>query len=133
MRSLAGEDAKKISVEWIMIAPLVWAFPVRISDERVDWAVEVVGSTLPIQPIVPSLITDQLLRELLGEVSHRAGEIFLLRFNQVPARIRCSNFIPAYAAEEDLVFARARVEIPRTVVVYQGNREGPVLGADNER
>src|SRR4029077_11755845 len=134
MSSLASDDAKQIAIEWVLIdALVVWTFSIRISDERVDGAVELVGSIMPVQAIVPALIADQFLRELFREVSQRAGKISLLRFDQLAARIHGGNFILANAAEKDLVFARGGVEIPGTVAVHQGNRKRPILGADNER
>src|SRR5579862_868354 len=134
MRSLPGKDAKKIAIEWILIAALVvWALPVCIRDQGIEWAVDLVRSVLPVQTVVPTLIANQPLRELLGEVSDRTCEIFLLRFNQVAAPVHGSDFISAYAAEQDLFSACERVEIPRTAVVYQRNRKRPVFRAYDQR
>jgi hypothetical protein len=67
MRSLAREDPEKIAIERDLIADLVlWTFSVRISDERVDRAIKLVVSTLPVQAIVPAFVADQFLRKLLG-------------------------------------------------------------------
>src|SRR5260370_10721035 len=102
----------------------------RVSDERVDRAIELIASTVPIQTIVSAFIADQFLGELLGDVTWRARKILFLRRDQIAARIHGSNFISTDAPEYDLVFACGRVEITRTVVLPQGNRKAPVFGPD---
>src|SRR5258708_23377033 len=82
------------------------------------------------QTIVSAFIADQFLGELLRQVPRRACKILLLRIAQIAARIHGGKFISAYAPEYDLVFTRGRVEIPRTVILHQGNRKRPVFGSD---
>src|SRR5258708_37180183 len=119
MRALARENPEKITVKRKWIASLILrVFLVRIRDERVDGAIELVVSTVPIQAIVPSFIADQFLRKLLGKLTRREGEILPLRFDQLAARFHGGKFISPYPPEEDLVFSCCCVEKPRTVIVY---------------
>src|SRR6266481_423629 len=128
---LAGEDPEHIPIERNMLANLVrWEILARVSDERVDRAIELIASTVPVQTIVSAFIADQFLGELLRQVTRRACKILLLRIDQIAARIHGGKFISAYAPEYDLVFTRGRVEIPRTVILHQGNRKRPVFGSD---
>ncbi len=76
---------------------------------------------------MPSFLADHFLRKLLWETSRRPRKIFLLRFDQIRARILCRNFIRADAPEHDFVFACVRVEIPLALLVHQRNRKGPVF------
>src|SRR4029077_7524100 len=99
---------------------LGWEVLSRVGDERVDRAIELIISTVPIQTIVTALIANQPLCELLGEVSRRVREILFLRRDQIAARFHGGEFISADAPEYDLVFHCVRVEIPRTVVAHQG-------------
>src|SRR5229473_3051193 len=131
MSSLAREDPEHIPVERNMLANLVgWEILACVSDKRVDRAVELVASTVPIQTIVSAFIADQFLSELAGEFAWRARKILFLRVDQIAARIHGGNFISADAPEHDLVFARGSVEIPRNVLLHQGNRKRPVFGSD---
>src|SRR5712691_1776832 len=131
MSPLASEDPKHIPIERNMLANLVrWEILPRVSDERVDRAIKLIASTVPIQTIVPTFIADQFLGELLRQVTRRASKILLLRVDQIAAGVHGGNFILADAPEEDLVFSCWRVEIPRTVVIHQWNRTGPVFGSD---
>ena len=79
VRSLAGEDSEHIPIEGNMLANFVYReiLP-RESDERVDRAVELIGSPVPIQTIVLPFIADQSLGKLLGKTSRRARKIFFL-------------------------------------------------------
>src|SRR6266849_4865508 len=134
VRSLAREDPEKIAIERNVLANLVlWKILARVSDERVYRAIELIVSTVPVQTIVLAFIADQFLGELHGKVTWRAREILFLRFDQLAACIHGGEFISTDAPEYNLVFACGRVEIPRTVVVYQGNRKRPVFGSDNQR
>src|SRR6266568_923478 len=131
MSPLASEDPKHIPIERNMLANLVgWEILARVSDQRVDRAVELIASTVPIQTIVSTFIADQFLGELLRQVTRPARKILLLRVDQLAAGVHGGNFILADAPEEDLVFSCWRVEIPRTVVIHQWNRTGPVFGSD---
>src|SRR6266851_4470496 len=131
MWPLASEDAEHIPIERNMLANLVgWEILACVSDERVDRAIELIVSTVPIQTIMPTFIADQFLGELLGLVDWRTRKILFLRFGQFAARIHGGKFISANAPEYDLIFARHRIEIPRTVFLHQGNRKGPVFGSD---
>src|SRR5258708_22691044 len=133
MPPLAREDPEKIAIVRNRTAGLVlWVFCGRLRDERVDRAIELVVSTVPVQAIVSAFIADQFLRKLLGDVALRMCKIVLLRLDQFAARIQGGKFIGANAAEKDLVFAGVRVEIPGAVVVNQGNRKRPVFGADHQ-
>src|SRR5438445_8647226 len=126
MSSLASKDPEHIPIERNMLANLVrWEILARVGNERVDRAIELIASTVPVQTIVPTFIADQFLGELAGQVTWRARKILFLRFDQFAARVHGGKFISADAPEYDLVFARGRVEIPRTVVLHQGNRKGP--------
>src|SRR6266704_2170881 len=88
MSPLASEDPKHIPIERNMLANLVrWEILPRVSDERVDRAIELIASTVPIQTIVPTFIADQFLGELLRQVTRRAGKILLLGIDQIAARI----------------------------------------------
>src|SRR5258708_5686290 len=89
MRALARENPEKITIKrkWIA-SSILRVFLVRIRDKRVDGAIELVVSTIPIQTIVPAFIADQFLRKLLGKLTRRAGEILPLRFDQLAARFR---------------------------------------------
>src|SRR5713226_6612208 len=119
----ACEDAEHIPIEWNMLANLIrWEILARVSDERIDRASELIASTMPVQTVVPAFIADQFLGELLGLVNWRARKILFLRVDQIAAGVHGGNFISADAPKNDLVFARGRVEIPRTVISHQGNR-----------
>src|SRR6267143_5353972 len=134
MWPLANEDAEHIPIERNMLANLVgWEILACVSDERVDRAIELIVSTVPVQAIVPAFIADQFLGELLRKGARRACKILFLRTDQFAARIHGGKFISTYAAEYDLVFPGVGVEIPRTVVVHQGNRKRPVFGPNNQR
>src|SRR5258708_31566339 len=88
MRSLTSEDPEKVAIERDLITNMVlWAFSVRLRDERVDRAIELVVSAVPIQTVVPAFIADQGLRKLLGEVARRVRKILLLRPHQGHARL----------------------------------------------
>src|SRR5260370_18745820 len=103
MRSLAGEDAEKIAIEGDLIASLVlWVFCGGIGDERVDGAVELVGSPVPVQAIVVALLADQFLCELLGEVARGARRRLLLRIDQFPAGLQGGKFVVANAPRTHL-------------------------------
>src|SRR6266478_7508603 len=116
-----------------MLANLVhWEVLARISDERIDWAIELIAGTLPVQTIMLALVANQLLRKLFGDAGRRTRKILFLCFDQVAARIHRGKFILAYAPEYDLVFACGGVEIPRAVIVHQGNRKRPIFGSDNQ-
>src|SRR6267143_3626641 len=131
MRSLASEDPEKIAIKGNVLANLVgWKILARVCDERVDRASELIASAVPIQAVVPAFIADQSLSELLGEVAWRVRKILFLRFDQFAARIHGGKFVSADAPEYHLVFARGRVEIPRTVILHQRNRERPVFCPD---
>src|SRR5712691_8080783 len=131
MWSLGSKDPEHIPIERNMLANLLrWKILARVSDERVDRAIELIAGTVPIETIVLAVIADQFLGELIGKVTLRACKILFLRRDQIAARIHGSNFISTDAPEYDLVFAGGRVEIPRTVVLHQGNRKGPVFGPD---
>jgi hypothetical protein len=66
MWSLAREDAEHIPIERNMLANLVrWEILARIGDERIDGAIELILSTVPVQAIVLIFVADQLLSELL--------------------------------------------------------------------
>src|SRR5882724_5790292 len=133
MRSLAREDPEKITVERNLVANFVLgAFPVRISDERVDRAIGFIVGTVPVQTIMPALIADELLRKLLWDVTRRTRKILFLCFDELAARIHGGKFILAHAPEYDLVLACLRIEIPRAVVVRQGNWKRPVFGSHNQ-
>src|SRR6266436_4056016 len=119
MGPLTCENSEKITVKRKWIASLtLCVFLVGIRDERVDGAIKLVISTVPVQAIVPAFIADQFLRKLLGKLTRRAGEILPLRFDQLAARFHGGNFISPYAPEQDLVFSCGCVEKPRTVIVY---------------
>src|SRR6266852_2999820 len=134
MSSLASEDPEHIAIERNMLANLVgWDILACVRDERVDGAIELIVSTVPVQTIVPAFIADQFLGELLRKGARRARKILFLRTDQFAARIHGGKFISTYAAEYDLVFPCVGVEIPRTVVVHQGNRKRPVFGPNNQR
>src|SRR5713226_6438773 len=110
MSSLVSEDPEHIPVERNMLANLVrWEILARVSDERVDRAIELIASTVPVQTIVPVFIADQFLGELLGKVTWWARKILFLRRDQIAACIHGGKFIFADAAEYDLVSARGRV------------------------
>src|SRR5229473_7156575 len=131
MSSLAREDPEHIPIERHMLANLVrWEILPRVSDERVDRAVELIASTMPIQTIVSTFVANQFLSELAVEFTWRARKILFLRVDQIAAGVHGGKFISADAPENDLVFARDRVEIPRIVVFHQGNRKRPVFGSD---
>src|SRR5216684_2140731 len=131
VRSLAREDPEKIAIERNVLANLVlWKILARVSDERVYRAIELIVSTVPVQTIVSAFIADQFLSKLLGEVTRRARKILLLRFDQFAAHVHRGTFISADAPEYNLVFARGRVEMPRTVILHQRNRERPVFCPD---
>src|SRR5438445_10070242 len=133
MRSLPREDPEKITVERNLVAHFVLgAFPVRISDERVDRAVRFIVGTVPVQTIMPAPIADEPLRKLLWDVMRRTREILLLCLDELAARVHGGKFILADAPEYDLVLACGRIEIPRAVVVRQGNRKRPVFGSHNQ-
>src|SRR5260370_25758728 len=101
MSSLASEDPEHIPIERNMLANLVrWEILACVSDERVDRAIELIVSTVPVQTIVSAFIADQFLGELLGEVTRRARKILLLRFYQVAARLHGGYFISANAPED---------------------------------
>src|SRR5713101_1967176 len=133
MSSLACEDPEHIPIEGNMLANLVrWEILACVSDERVDRAVELIVSTVPVQTIVSTFIADQFLSKLAGEFTWRARKILFLRIDQISARVHGGQFISADAPKYDLVSARGRVEIPRTVALHQRNRKGPVFGSDNQ-
>src|SRR6266852_1095228 len=59
MSPLAGEDPEHIPIGRNMLANLVgWEILARVSDERVDRAIEFIASTVPVQTIVPTFIAD---------------------------------------------------------------------------
>src|SRR5713101_6212614 len=88
MSSLASEYPEDIPLERNVLANLVrWEILARVSDERVDRAIELIASAVPVQTIVPTLVADQLLGELLRQVTRRACKILLLRIDQIAARI----------------------------------------------
>src|ERR1700688_3554375 len=134
MSSLAFKDSEHIPVVRHMLANLVRReiLP-RVRDEWVDWAITLIGGTLPVQAVVSAFIANQFLRILLGIASRRTSKVLLFRFDQFMARIHGGNFIFAYAAEENLIFAFGRVEIPCTVIVRQGNWKRPILSPNNQR
>src|SRR6266404_53237 len=133
MRPLPGEDPEKITVERNLFANFVLgAFAGCICDERVDRAVGFIVGTVPVQAIMPALIADEPLRKLLWDVMRRTREILFLCFNELAARIHGGKFILAHAPEYDLVLACGRIEIPRAVVVRQGNWKRPVFGSHNQ-
>src|SRR5712692_6597387 len=133
MWSLASKDPEHIPIERNMLANLVrWKILARVSDERVDRAIELIAGTVPIETIVLAFIADQFLGELIGKVTLRACKILFFRRDQIAARIHGSNFISTDAPEYDLVFARGRVEIPRAVFLHQRNRKWPVFCPDNQ-
>src|SRR5690349_5495794 len=87
MWSLASEDPKHISIERNMLADLICREALaRVSDKRVDRAIELIARTMPVQTVVLALIADQSLSKLLGEIPRRAREILVLRFDQFAAR-----------------------------------------------
>src|SRR5712692_11231254 len=115
MWSLASKDPEHIPIERNMLANLVrWKILARVSDERVDRAIELIAGTVPIETIVLAVIADQFLGELIGKVTLRACKILFLRRDQIAARIHGSNFISTNAPEYELVFACFRIEIPPT-------------------
>src|SRR5207245_9105676 len=66
MWSLAREDPEHVPIERNMLANLVgWKILARVSDERIDRAIELIASSVPIQTIVAAFIADQFLCELL--------------------------------------------------------------------
>src|SRR6266852_3715847 len=100
MSSLASEDPEHIPIERNMLANLVrWEILARVSDERVDRAIELIASTVPVQAIVLAFIADQFLCELLGEIRRRARKIFFLGVDQLPTRAYGGQFISADAPE----------------------------------
>ncbi len=71
MPSLVSEDPEHIPVERNMLANLGgWEILACISDERVDRAIELIVSTVPVQTIVPAFIADQFLGELLWDFTY---------------------------------------------------------------
>src|SRR5467141_1002535 len=67
MWSLAREYPKHITIERNMLANLVrWEILACVSDEGVDWAIELIAGTVPVQTIVPAFVANQFLRELIG-------------------------------------------------------------------
>src|SRR3979490_1775494 len=106
MRSLLREDSKEIAVVRDWIANLVLSPSSGcIRDQRIDRTIELVVSTVPIQPVMPSFLADHFPRQLFWAPSRRPRKIFLLRFDQMPARTLCRKFICADAPEHDFVFA----------------------------
>src|SRR4029077_3329421 len=63
----------------------------------------------------------------------RTREILFLCLDELMARIQGGKFILAHAPEYDLVLACGRIEVPRAVVVRQGNWKRPVFGSHNQR
>src|SRR5260370_11720547 len=123
MWSLAGEDPKHIPIERNMLANVVgWKILASVSDERIDRAIELIASSVPVQTIVAAFIADQFLCELLWLVNWRAREILLLGFNQFAARIHCGNFIPPDAEENVLVFHCVVVELHQASIDQHGSR-----------
>src|SRR4029077_4719372 len=97
--SLAGEDPEHIPIERDMLANLVrWKILARVGDERIDGAIELISSTVPVETIVLAFIADQFLRELLGEIRRRTRRIFLLGVDQLTACIYGGQFIFADAS-----------------------------------
>src|SRR5260370_380068 len=134
MVCLAREDLEVVAIEGNMLDNLVgWEILACVRNERVDRAIELIVGTMPVQTIVSAFIADQFLCELLRKGARRACKILFLRTDQFAARIHGGKFISTYAAEYDLVFPGVGVEIPRTVVVHQGNRKRPVFGPNNQR
>src|SRR5260370_9337743 len=114
-----------------MLASLVgWKVLASVSNERVDRHIEPSIRGAPVKTVMQAFIADQCLGELLRKFTWRTRRILLLRRDQIAARFHGGSFIFADAPEYDLVFARNRVEIPRTVAVHQGNRKMPVFGSD---
>src|SRR5260370_3140341 len=59
MRSLTREDPEHIPIERNVIANLVgWEILACVSDERIDRAIELIVSTMPVQTVVPAFIAD---------------------------------------------------------------------------
>jgi len=129
MWSLAGEDSETYTHLGNMLASLGPSSEILASvcDERIDGAIELIACAMPVQTIVPAFIADQFLGELLGLVNWRARKILFLRLDQFAARIHGRKFILPMRRNTILVFPRVRVEIPRAVVVHQGNRKRPVF------
>ena len=68
MWSLAREDPEKIAIERNVRSDLVrWEILSCVSDQRVDWAIELIDRFLPVQTIMFSRIANQFLCVLLGE------------------------------------------------------------------
>ena len=129
-----AEDSEHVSVEWNVLTNLIGReILARVSDERIDRAVGLVAGTLPVQTIMLAFVANQLLRKLFGEISRRTLKILFLRLYQFAARIHGCKFVLTYAPEYDLFFACGGVEIPRAVIVHQGNRKWPVFGSDHQR
>src|SRR5258707_15441608 len=86
MWSLGSKDPEHIPIERNMLANLVrWKILARVGDERVNRTIELIASTMPVKTIVPALIADQFLGELLRPVSWRVRKILFLRFDQFAA------------------------------------------------
>src|SRR6266446_6312286 len=82
----ACEDAEHIPIEWNMLANLIrWEILARVSDERIDRAIELICSTVPVQTIVSAFIANKFLGELFREVTWRARKILFLRVDQIAA------------------------------------------------
>src|SRR5260370_9180912 len=110
MCSLASEDPEHVPIERNMLANLVgWKILARVSDERIDRAIELIASSVPVQTIVAAFIADQFLCELLCLVNWRARALLLFGFSHFAARLPGGNFISPDAAEYDLVFPPVRV------------------------
>src|ERR1700722_6013012 len=134
MSSLACKDAEHIPIERHMLTNLFRRkILARVRNERIDRAISLIVGTLPVQTVVLAFIANQFLCELIRQISWRAGKVLLFRVDQFMARIHGGNFIFAYAAEENLIFAFGRVEIPCTVIVRQGNWKRPILSPNNQR
>jgi hypothetical protein len=88
MRPLGREDAGKIAIERDLIATFSpWALSVGLDDERLNRAINLIVSTLPVQTIVSAFTADQLLGKLFGDFTRRVSNILLLCFDQVVAGI----------------------------------------------
>src|SRR5438477_1987253 len=109
------------------------AFLDGFSDRFTDGTARTAIGVLPIQTVMLSRGADDLLSELIDSrvVVYIRG-VFLLRLHEATAYLDSIEFVGSDSPEENFLSAFCGIEIPLSLLLYDGNGKRPIILANRK-